>query len=128
MIFTRFNCLILFIIVICILWFILFKVKKEFMVSYLVKENKIQKVVRKLVDKTTNPLETPVTAIDLYKYKGQYVLFVLADNQTCSDCYADAVYDTNGNYMGAVSGGFSGHGDGSFNDWNKESQFVKKIY
>ena len=96
--------------------YVIFKtcVVKEDITSY---DGMMKRVLRKINPKT--PANT-----SLYKYKGQFVISVI--NPQCTDCL-NSVYDLQGKYLGAPSGGISGNGDGKIPDFKTNAVLIHQM-
>lgn len=71
-----------------------------------------------------NNKKESIRQIDKYEYRGKIVYLLTRD--MCSDCFEE-LYDSQGNYMGAPSGGITGRGDGKFLDFNA-AEFIDTVY
>jgi len=70
------------------------------------------------ITETANPaLATRIDEINKYQYKGMTTYLVPGG---CCDTYT-SLYDAEGNYICAPSGGLSGRGDGTCPDFMKEA-------
>lgn len=98
--------------------FIIFIVAATF-ISF--NKNNKNNIVNKLKDK----INGDIGKIVMYEYNNKKVYLVTLKD--CFDCFEE-LYDLNGKYLGAPSGGISGKGDGKMDDFNIKAKFIKNIY
>ena len=81
-------------------------------------------VYQLIVKKMTQTVTNPASSIAKYTYNGQTVYYI---SSGCCDKFDD-VYNLQGQYLCAPSGGFTGRGDGKCTDFDKKSSNYELIW
>jgi hypothetical protein len=77
-----------------------------------------------IATKMNQSVTNPPSSIIKYNYNGQIVYYVSSD---CCDQY-NKVFDLQGQYLCAPSGGITGNGDGKCNDFNENAIKVEVVW
>lgn len=88
-------------------------------------EEQIPSRIQEKIDQIKKgPKWNPPSEVHEYSYNGKRVFYF--SSNCCDQC--NTVYDNNGNYIGAPSGGIGGKGDGRCPDFNRNAKQVRLVW